>query len=581
MTDHSELPLNRAAWLRFVRVVRAFIGSEVGWKARLLSLLLLVFLVGINAFNVISSYVGRDFMTAVADRKMLEFVWQAVLYVAMFGASTVVAVLYRFCEERLGLLWREWLTRRAIGLYLVHPVYYRLDETGEIANPDQRIADDIKAFTTTTLSFVLMILNGTFTIIAFSGVMWTISPLLFGVAVLYATMGSYLTVFLGRPLVWLNYSQLDKEADFRSDLIHVRENSESIALLRRERGLRERLQHHLDLLVLNFRQIIAVNRNLSFFTTGYNYLIQIIPALIVAPMFIRGEVEFGVITQSAMAFAQLLGAFSLIVTQFQSISAFAAVIARLGSLWEAIEQAQSRAVSQIRIAESDEGPLVFDHLTLKSPRDGRVLVADLSITVEPGMRVWVTGSNERAKLALLRATAGIWRAGEGVIQRPGLSRILLLPERPYVPPGTLRQALLGNGQEVRVADDTVLAVLHQVGLERVVKQTGGLDTERHWGDVLSLGEQQLLSCARLFLAEPAFVIMERPNTALSAGQVEMLLDWLGERHIAYLAIGNGEDQATVRYYDYALSMEDQGRWRWEPIESRTSHPFDPASQGSA
>jgi putative ATP-binding cassette transporter len=575
MIDQNEIPLNRAAWSRFVRVVRAFVGSEAGWKAKILSALLLLFLFSINGFNVVSSYVGRDFMTAVADRRMAEFVWQTLYYVAVFGASTVVAVLYRFCEERLGLLWREWLTRKAVGLYLDHPVYYRLDEAGEIANPDQRIADDIKAFTTTTLSFVLMILNGTFTIIAFSGVMWTISPLLFGVAVLYATLGSYLTVFLGRPLVWLNYSQLDKEADFRSDLIHVRENSESIALLRRERRLRDRLQRHLDRLVLNFRQIIAVNRNLSFFTTGYNYLIQIIPALIVAPMFIRGQVEFGVITQSAIAFAQLLGAFSLIVTQFQSISAFAAVIARLGSLWEAIEHAQSESTSRIRIIENDVGPLAFEHLTLKSPRDGRILVADLSVAIEPGMRVFVTGSNERAKLALLRATAGIWRAGEGLVQRPGLDRLLLLPERPYLPPGTLRHSLLGTGHEAEFQDQSILAVLHDLGLDRIVAQAGGLDTERHWGDVLSLGEQQLLSCARLFLAQPAFALFDRPNTALSGAQVRMILNWLAQRGIAYVTLGSGEDRESLGQYDHVLCLEEGGHWRWSEVAS--GDRLDPAS----
>ena len=559
-----------------MRVVSAFLASEVGWKARLLCGLLLLFLLGINGFNVIGSYVGRDFMTAVADRQMIEFVWQAILYVSVFGASTLVAVIYRFCEERLGLLWREWLTHKAIRLYLHHPVYYRLDEAGEIANPDQRIADDIKAFTTTTLSFVLMILNGTFTIVAFSGVMWTISPLLFGVAVLYATTGSFWTVFLGRPLVGLNYRQLDQEADLRSDLIHVRENAESIALLRRERRLRERLERHLQRLVLNFRQIIAVNRNLSFFTTGYNYLIQIIPALIVAPMFIRGEVEFGVITQSAMAFAQLLGAFSLIVTQFQSISAFAAVIARLGSLWEAVEQAQSEKVSDIRITENDAGPLMFEHLTLKSPRDGRVLVGDLSVTVRPGMQVFVTGPNESAKLALLRATAGIWRTGAGWIQRPNLDRMLLLPERPYLPPGTIRNALLRSGQENGVSDTEILTVLNDLGLERAVTRAGGLDTERHWGEVLSLGEQQLLSCARLFLSEPAVAILDRPHTALSGAQLRMILDRLAARGIAYLTIGSGEVSEAHGRYEAVLSLEDEGRWRWIQVAAT---PGDASGRG--
>ena len=188
---------------------------------------------------------------------------------------------------------------------------------------------------------MLMSLNAGFTVVAFAGVLWSINTLLFAVAVGYAALGSLVTVLLGRRLVWLNYNQFDKEANLRSDLIHVRQHAESVALLHREDRLWARLLRHVDVLTANFRRIIAVNRNLAFFTTGYNYMIQIIPALIIAPLFIRGEVQFGVITQSAMAFAQLLGAFSLIVTQFQSISSFAAVVARLSSLAEAIEGAQA------------------------------------------------------------------------------------------------------------------------------------------------------------------------------------------------------------------------------------------------
>ncbi|WP_245425683.1 SbmA/BacA-like family transporter [Rhizobium sp. H4] len=222
-----------------------------------------------------------------------------------------------------------------------HCTYYHLDVSGQLANPDQRIADDVRAFTSTTLSFVLLVFNGTLTIVAFSSVLWSISPLLFVVAVLYAASGSYLTILLGRPLINLNYDQLDEEANFRSSLIHVRENGESIILERGEGRQQILLSHRLDRLVANFRRITAVNRNVGFFTTGYNWLIQIIPALIVAPAFIRGDIELGMITQSGAAFAMLVGAFSLIVTQFQSISNFAVVVARLNSLLEAIEKSRT------------------------------------------------------------------------------------------------------------------------------------------------------------------------------------------------------------------------------------------------
>src|SRR4029453_16578884 len=193
----------------------------------------------------------------------------------------VRAVVCRVAEERRALLWRDWLTRRAVELYLQRGTYYWLREHGTIENPDQRIADDVRTFSATTISLALVLLNTTFTILAFSGVMWSISPLLFGVAVAYAALGSGLTVLFGRPLIWLNYKQADREASLRGDLVHLRENAESVAVLRREGRIGARLQRRVDDLVANAKRVIKVNRNLGFFTTGYNYLIQIIPVLIV------------------------------------------------------------------------------------------------------------------------------------------------------------------------------------------------------------------------------------------------------------------------------------------------------------
>jgi putative ATP-binding cassette transporter len=480
----------------------------------------------------------------------------------------VVAVIHRFTEERLGLLWREWLTRRLATVYLKHSIYYRLNNRveadGEIANPDQRIADDVRLFTATTLSFVLMLLNGTFTVVAFAGVLLTISPLLFGVAVVYAASGSLLTIALGRPLVGLNYCQFDKEADFRADLIHIRENAESVALLRREGRLSARLLRHLDDLTANFQRIIAVNRNLGFFTTGYNYLIQIIPALFVAPLFIRGEVEFGVITQSAIAFTQLLGAFSLIITQFQSISSFTAVLVRLDSLGQAIQKARSPSGSVIGLDESDS-QLACEGLTLRAPTDEHILIKNLSVVVNAGGRLLVTGSNEAAQVALFKATAGIWSGGEGRIVRPKTDRIFFLPERPYSPPGTLRELLLRTGQERYIADEAIRAALRTLNLEPVLDRIGGLDVEHDWETTLSLGEQQLLAFARILIAAPRFALLDRPSTALDLSQVEQMLKILAERGIGYVCFN--ETDIPADYYDAVLELADDGRWQWRRIEA--------------
>jgi putative ATP-binding cassette transporter len=338
--DKQRVSIDKLTGIRFVGTVRNFATSEVGWKAKMMFAGLIALLFAMSGMNVVNSYVGRHFMTATADRNKAEFIRQALLYIGVFAVSTILAVVSRFIEENLGLLWREFITRRAITNYLAQGTYYRLDTTGKLANPDERIADDIRTYTVTTISFVLMLLNSSFTVVAFSGVLWSISPLLFAVAVLYATLGSCLTFLLGRSLVKLNYDQLDKEANFRSTLIQVRENAEALKLAHREDRFTVRLRRQLEEEV-NFRRIIVINRNLGFFTTGYNWLIQTIPALIVAPSFIAREIEFGVVTQSAMAFSMLLGAFSLIVTQFQSISSFTAVVERFYSLLEAIEQTPS------------------------------------------------------------------------------------------------------------------------------------------------------------------------------------------------------------------------------------------------
>lgn len=286
---------------RFVRTVRIFLSSDVGYRAKLMFGLLIMLLCTLSGLNVVNKYVGRNFMTAIAERQYNEFIRQAIFYMAVFVVLTVVAVFARFAEERLALLWRDFLTRRAVNLYLDDGAYYRLDVSGELTHPDQRIAEDIHAFTVTTLSFVIMLFSSTLTVVTFSGVLWSISPLLFGVAVAYAACGSYVTIALGRPLIGLNHDRLDKEASFRSGLIHLRENAESVMLMRGEGRQKAGLLHRLDDLVANFRDITAVNRSLGFFTGGYNWMIQIVPDLIIAPAFIRGDIEFGVVTQSGAA----------------------------------------------------------------------------------------------------------------------------------------------------------------------------------------------------------------------------------------------------------------------------------------
>jgi len=563
---HDRIPLDRLALTRCRKAIASFVGSpEAGKRAKLLIAALLGLLLAVNGLNVLNSYVGRDFMTAIEQRSMARFVTKALVYVGVFAASTAVAVVYQFAEQRLGLLWRAWLTKQLVRQYLEDGSYYWLRERG-LANPDERIADDVRVYTTTTISLALVLLNSGFTIIAFAGVMWSISPLLFGTAVAYAAVGSALTVLFGRPLIWLNYDQADREAALRADLVHVRANAESVAALRREGRIRARLLRRVGEVIENSKRIIAVNRNLGFFTTGYNYLIQIIPALLVAPMFIHGEVEFGVITQSSMAFSQLLGAFSLVVTQFQQISGYAVVLARLSALREGMEDVSANHPGNIE--RDDHGQrLEWQGLSLYTQRDHNLLLRSLTLSIQPGSRLLVTGPNQDACSALFRASAGLWKAGEGRIVRPSIGAIQFVPERPYLPPGTLREALLRTEAGQHVDDERITSVLRSLEIEDVVARAGDLDTERDWDDLLSLAEQQRIAFARVLLAKPRFAVLDRPGTVLGNETVPRILDLLQEQSITVVTFAPKDTHAAD--HERRLVIEADGTWKVQPVHAET------------
>lgn len=553
--------LDRVTRKRVTQVVRSFRKTDEGGKGTRLFVLLLVLMIAINGLNVLNSYVGRDFMSSMEHRDAGAFVRLAVLYVVVFGVSTAVAVYFRFSEERLGLLWRESLTRQLSDAYLNHCLQPHGSAPERVANPDQRISEDVRAFTTSTMTFALLILNGTFTILAFSGVLWSISPLLFVVAVGYAAIGSLMTIRLGRPLIGLNFRQADKEANFRSELIHVRDHAEQVALTHNEPLFRRRLSQRIGDWASNGRKIIAVNRNLSFFTTGYNYLIQIIPALVVAPMFFRGQIEFGVITQSAMAFATLLGAFSIIVTQFQSISTFAAVVARLSELAMSIERASEPVVTPVTIRHEPRR-LEFEGLEVFALESGAPLIRGLDLLMPERASVLIQGPNEAARHALFHLLSGRWERGSGTVVMPDPSRMMLLPERPYLPPGTLRQLLRIETGDVRVNDLRTSQALRLLKLGDVIERVGGLDVVRDWGESLSLGEQQLFSCVRAIAANPDFIVFDRPGTTLKDAELTRVIGSFRQMGQGSLMFGGtGESSAP---FDAVLQIQLDGTWSYTP-----------------
>jgi putative ATP-binding cassette transporter len=564
----SAAPLDRELWSRSWRVLRRVLSSEIGGKVRLLFAAIVALLLAINGLNVVNSYVGRNLMTAIVERSRSSFLSMVVLWILVFACLTIAAVVVRFVEERLALLWRDWMTRTLVAGYLEGGAYLRLKERGDLDNPDQRITEDVRAFTATTLSFVLMGMNAIFGIVAFSGVLWSISPLLFTVAVAYALLGSSLTVVIGRPLVRLNYDQSDREASFRAELVHAGDNAESVALLRLEGRLRARLSRRIDALVANMKRIVAVHRRVSTFTVGYNYGIQLLPPLLVGPLFMQGKIDFGVVTQSSMAFSQLLGAFSLIVTQFASISSYAATVVRLNAFSAALELPK-RALSASASSEDGSERLIYEAVTLYSRRGDECLVRDLRVSIEPGTRVLVTATDE-ARRALFRATALGGDAPSGRIAYPPLGRVMFVPERPYVPAATLRELVLQEGLERHTDDGAIEAVLRELDLMPALMRVGGLDVEGDFGHTLSLGEQQLLAVARVVLAAPTFVVLLNPGSTLAPEQLELALARLAAASVTYLTLGGDDSPAFA--YDSVLEIHAGGTWGFRRDSQLPSRP---------
>jgi putative ATP-binding cassette transporter len=520
----------------------------------------------INGMNVLNSYVGRFFMSAIEKKDMGGFVFNAWMYVAVFAGSTVFAVFFRFSEERLGLLWRGWLTQRIVTLYMQHRIYLHTGTAECLTNPDQRIAEDVKQLTITTLSFVLLILNGTMTVISFSGVLWSISPTLFVVAVLYAAAGSGLTILLGRPLIDLNYRQSDREADFRAELIRLRESADGVAVTGNEASMLHRLLSRLDLLVANFRHITAVNRNLNFFSTGYNYMIQLIPALFVAPLFIHGKADFGVIGQSAMAFATLLAAFSLIITQFQAISAYASVISRLSEFMEEIEKHEKGEVHAGVTISTGADRFVYANLTLRAgDKEGTIFLKDLNVTFPRGVRVRVFGQNHAARHALFRASIGLYDVGSGSVEHPPEATLAFLPEKPYLPPGTAREILIPKGHEESVSNEDLAKLFAELGLvSSKFKTLDDFERSRPWEEALSLSKQHLMSVARAILARPNFVFLDHVESGVNERLHVQLLTALESRDITCISFG--EEGPDAALHDASLEIKDDGSWVWREPE---------------
>ncbi len=576
---------NFSVFRRFWAIAKAYWFGDEKWKARGLLLLIVVLLLGYTGLSVVLNTQRGALISALSAKDESRF-WQTVLI--FIGVLVVYAPLlasYTYLRDRLGLEWRRWLTDRFVSRYFGDRAFYRINQFNpEIDNPDQRIAEDVKSFTQESLTLGLVVTDSVLEVIAFSGVLWGISWKLVLFLVVYAVIGTLVAVgVFGQPLVRLNFEQLKREANFRFSLVRIRENAEAIAFYQGEAQESAQVKERFMAAFDNFKRLLLWELNLNGLTNAYEFIPFVLPAIVVAPAVFGGDVEVGKVSEAQGAFVRVFFSLNLIVARFQSLTAFGAGIDRLYDFAEslghieAIEEAgipkaddeasmddEASTVDNPVIRQAVAPVLSLQDLTLQTPNYQRTLIEDLSLKLEQQSSLLVVGPSGCGKSSLLRAIAGLWTSGKGLIQRPELEHLLFLPQKPYMILGSLRQQLLYPYPDIELDDEQLRAALKQVNLPDLeVRFGGGFDAEEEWGDVLSLGEQQRLSFARVLLHQPTYAVLDEATSALDQTNEELLYKHLAMSSTTYLSVGHRE--SLEAHHRLLLRLSEDHTWQLKAL----------------
>jgi putative ATP-binding cassette transporter len=553
--------LDLLLWQRFNGLATPYWAGAEKWQAWRLLLLLGLLLLGQTGFAVLFNEQTGEFTSALAARDADRFWLSMKKCLAVLVVGVPVYAFYYYVRDKLGVHWRRWLTRKFLGRYFSHRAYYDLNANTEIDNPDQRVAEDISTFTQKSLQFLLVLIGAVLQLIAFSGVLWSISKELVAFLIIYAIVGTLVTVLVfGKVLIGLNFYQLKREANFRFSLVRIRENAEAIAFYRGEAQESRSVGQFFDSVFSNFNKLIRVQLKLNLFQYGYSFLTIILPSVIIAGRVISGELEVGRATQAAGAFAAILSALTVIIDNFDSVSKFAAGIDRLDNFAKFLDgKEQHSSGSPLHISFVNGPVLSIQNLTLQTPNSERTLVKGLSLSIESGQGLMIVGASGCGKSSLLRAMAGLWRTGSGRIVSPEGGEMLFLPQRPYMRQGSLRSQLLYPQQEREVSDAELLRLLASVNLPKTSDHFGGLDAHLDWSKVLSVGEQQRIAFARVLLHAPRYAMLDEATSALDIANELSLYQLLAATGTTLISVGHRP--SILKYHPQVLELIGDGSWQ--------------------
>jgi len=569
--------MSRTRIHRFWQLASPFWRGEERWRAGGLLGALVLLLIGQTLFNLSFVELSGELTSALAAHDADRF-WRSIRrFLLVLAAAVPIWALYYWTRDTLGLHWRRWLTHQLLDAWLSGRAYYALNTTGGIDNPDQRIAEDAATFTQQSLYFTMVALGALIQLAAFTAMLWHISREMVAFLVGYAVVGTLVTMLVfGRPLVAFNARQLRREADFRFSLVRVREHAEAIALSRGEMDENRQSRAWFAQVFDNLRGLIRRQLGLNVFQYAFSFLTLVLPSALIASRVLSGELEVGVAVQAGGAFTAILAALAVVVDHFEGLSRLSAGIDRLHAFKQALVGSAQGSLGRVAFrAEGAPGTkegsipagriqgchgthLALHAVTVLTPGHERTLLRDLTLTVERGEGLLIAGQSGGGKSSLLRTIGGLWTAGSGRIERPADDHLVFLPQQPYMVMGSLRRQMLYPKDGQQITDAVLKDVLQRVNLADLPDRFEGLDTERDWAKVLSIGEQQRLAFTRVLLAQPTYAMLDEATSALDAENEARLYEALIATGITPVSVSHRA--GILRFHRHVLWLPGEGRW---------------------
>lgn len=569
----SKGMLSKTAW----RLMKSYWKSKEKWRARGLLAGVIALSLGQVYMLVMLNQWNNVFYNALQERDF-EVFWPLIGQFSLIAFGYIIMAVYAiYVKQILEIKWRTWMTSRYLDEWMHSQTYYRLQVLGGdgVDNPDQRISDDIGMFVNLTLSLFIGLLKQVSTLVAFVVILWQLSGALdipvgdtvlsvpgymVFVTLIYSVVGTWLAHKVGRSLIGLNYDQQRYEADFRFSMVRVRENSESIAFYGGEGPEMQNFQERFGMVIRNFWALMKRTKLLNFYVNGYAQLAVIVPILMSAPKYFSGDMQLGGFIQTLSAFGRVQDALSYFVEAYDTIAQYVAVIRRLGGFTGHMEAAENMQASFGFDSRDDINGLVLQDVQVELP-DGRRLFEGLSLAVPAGKYLLVSGNSGCGKSTLLRALAGIWPYGCGNVSLPSGWRSMFLPQRPYLPLGSLRRAIYYPQPVPENESADLRELLERFGIGRLAER---LDEVDDWSRILSLGEQQRLAFIRILLFRPDIVFLDESTSAMDEQREAEAYDILKELLPEMAVISVGHRSTLFKKHDKRLQLTGSG-WQLSPL----------------